>query len=134
MIAYKVVHKKTRYGSNAAGYIAEYNERAFHKTVEKLNLQKFFPVYKKDAIVKQAPKSVGLMAFDSLDRALCFVYNHDFTAKIIKVEGTPKRKQLNKIIQGCMRIEYLAAEETKEDYYTCAPEGTIFFAKLKVLE
>jgi len=133
MIAYKVVHRKTRYGSNAAGYIEEHNEMLFHETVERLSLQKFFPVYKKDAIVKQAPKSVGLMAFDSLDRALHFVYNYDFTAKIIKVEGTPKRKQLNRIIQGCIRIEYLA-EEVEDGYSISAPEGTIFFAKLKVLE
>jgi hypothetical protein len=133
MIAYKVVHKKTRYGSNAAGYIEDYGERSFHNTVEQLKLEKFFPVYKKDVVVKQAPKSVGLMAFESLDKARSFRRNYAFDAKIIKVEGTRKRKQAPKIIPGCMCIKYLLKEVGKE-HLTFTPEGTIFFAKLKVLE
>jgi hypothetical protein len=132
MIAYKVVHKKTRYGSNAAGFIKDNGEKSFYYTVKQLKLKKFFPVYKKNTVVKQAPKSVGLMAFESLDQALGFIYEYDFDAKIIKVEGTRKRKQARKIRHGCMNIEYLLEEDGK--HLTPTHEGTIFFAKLKVLE
>jgi len=131
MIAYKVIHKKTRYGSNAAGYIAEFGEHDFYNCVEALSLKKFFPVYRKDTIVEQAPKSVGLMAFESFDKAKHFTQDYSITAKIVKVEGTPKRKQPKVITQGCMNI--LALVYSKGNL-TPAPTGTVFFTKLKVLE
>lgn len=72
MIAYKVVERRTRYGSNLALCKRGRDDwRGLRKFVEKYignvsDYQKilpYFPRYFKGALVKMAPGSVGLMVF-----------------------------------------------------------------------
>ena len=53
MIVYKVVDKKSRYGSNAAIYmkINNLDQNQFKKQIEGWRISNYFPKYKKDEIV-----------------------------------------------------------------------------------
>ena len=77
IIAYKVIGKRNRYGTNMNIFWIANNfgpkkfekwrreHRAFWKSVKN-----YFPEYKKDKIVKAAEDSIGILCFDSMYKML----------------------------------------------------------------
>lgn len=107
MIAYKVVDKEYRLGSNALLYIDTNGFELFKRAVQKYQLQLYFPVYKKGAIVKAVEGSIGIMCFFSEDCAKEFIYYYRISRPVIivKVDG---KNLINesvtkkiKLIPGC---------------------------------
>lgn len=148
MIAYKVVNKETRDGSNWTMFINDkfYNKYAKEDKIKdglraakefKKQHPEYFPKYKKDTIVYAAPGSVGIMCFETAENAYDFIHRYDLNsrAKAIKVDGIGRAKRKNiKITCGCgsnpgnlTNIHYYLIE-------TDPPEGTITFKSVKVLE
>lgn len=145
MIAYKVVMKGTRYGSN---YLMFFNNlkrsnaygtrtdkniaRSIRRIIRKLELEKYFPRYKKGTIVKAAPRSSGILCFETIYDAGDFMSKHFIgDSEIIKVDGIRKRKGPVKIVTQCgANIRNLKKKDKIVTSYT----RVIAFSKVKVLE
>ncbi len=94
IIAYKVVHKKYRYGSNASAFIQSSNIRTFLKFLkDHRKASRFFPLYIKDSTIKAPYNTPGIFCFMSKKYAIDYMCDYGLhSCKIIKVEGYNRRK------------------------------------------
>jgi hypothetical protein len=146
MIAYKVIHGETRYGTNAGFFIIEKGLNKFNKLLEKYpELKDFVPRYLPDEVVFNTEKGQGLMCFRKLNDAEFFIKNtgYCFTIqkkyedlfKIVKVQIDEHNLLPSKrIISGCgNHLTYLIFPA--EDDETVEPIfGSLFTKELRVLE
>lgn len=134
-IYYKVVDKKTRYGTNAAGYINKYGIDAFTEVVNKFNMYEYFPVYKDGATVSGVKGTPGIMCFNSIENAENFILNYPDIMKnvsLLKVKSRCKCKSEFKIIYGCMDIQRLLyGNHTASNYIR---KGAVALNKITVIE
>lgn len=105
MIAYKVVHDPSRYGSNAAGYIQSNNgnfSNFKYLLRDYPQLRPFFPVYNKGKIVRAAKRTSGIICFSNISEANSFInYEYLNNVMIIKVRGIGLRPRPHAIFSGC---------------------------------
>jgi hypothetical protein len=135
MIVYKVVDKKSRYGSNAAIYmkINNLDQNQFKKQIEGWRISNYFPKYKKDEIVKYVKRSPGIMCFENPNKAKQFIMkeNIDDVTEIIKVKG------IDMIYDGNRRFDIVRCVGSKPfDIYTMPNLSVryITFKEVEVLE
>ena len=139
-IVYKVIDKKTRYGSNAGMYLSCHSIREFKGLLNRNNLEKYFPKYEKGSIVRAAPNTIGILCFSSYWHSLNFlisiVHCHEDRGHfcIIKVKGIRRRKRKDpKIIKHCgSSPRYLGISD--HNGTTSPPTGTVCFSAVKVLD
>jgi hypothetical protein len=137
MIVFKVVHKETRYGSNATIFIQKNSIHSFLKLFEHFTgLKKYFPKYEKGKIIKCVPGSAGLMCFKSLyfcDKFMKHNRLQSVNCDIIKVRINKKNiMKEQKIISCCGDepqhiIQYIYGSSDP-------PDGTIQIKQLYVQE
>lgn len=142
MIAYKVVAKKTRYGSNAIGYLRDYEHMfewsMFRKVLKKYpELKQYFPVYKKNATVTAVSRSAGIFAFREKFQAETFIkeYFNGIRSKveIIKIEGTSRNVKVINFIYGAFNICHLSEKKPRIPLRELMP-GVVLFNTIKVLD
>lgn len=147
-VAFKVVMKWHRFGTNAALYTSDSYNRIYSPKYMKYfkylldaypTLKPYFPRYSKNTVVKAVPGSVGLMAFSSKLEAEDFIFcelRGMSTAYIVKLLYT-KADILNppmRIIGNCGgRIMNLLDLDLGYSSRP-VPEGTIFLSKATVLD
>lgn len=135
-IAYKVVDKKTRHGSNFVVYLTElFQDRTFEEvedTIKYLRLKRYFPIYKKGKIVKAAPDSVGIFCFNDKDSAFDFMNNNEILefCNIVSVRGIGKSLNVKYISSNCGSCLYYV----KSMRDVPPPIGTVFYNSVEVLE
>lgn len=137
MIAYKVIHEKTRYGSNAAIY-QENNNKSIECLLKKYpKLTKYFPIYEKGKEISFVSGSIGLMCFKLKDDAKTFMYlghrSNTYNFNIIKIKYDKiDILPTSSIIVGCGSdpLNLLQSVATP----VAPAKGTIFLRKLLVLE
>ena len=145
LIAYKVVEKGTRWGSNWMMFKDVLTDpEALPSSCEKgLKFQKehpeFFPRYFKNTIVKAAPKSRGILCFETKQHAERFITYSDLKhrAIIVKVRGIGQARQIVSVIPNCGSFPWHLTLTTKMKlgfYMMRAPKGTIAFNAVEVLE
>jgi hypothetical protein len=138
-IAYKVVGKITRYGTNATG--SELSELQTKKIIEEN--PKFFPRYKKGEVIKAVKGSQGIYCFLGKKDAINFKNQYDILrekARIVKVigYGSPNKNPL--FISSCMQLDNLINSFDDEEKYTkwkyrhCYYVSIATFKTIKVLE
>jgi hypothetical protein len=134
MIAYKVVEKKTRHGSNWM-LINLYGEK--HRLTAKY--KKYFPKYNVGATVKSIPDSVGILCFKEKHNAMGFIgsYGLEEHAKVVRVDGEGKITSNPMIFGGCGTypktiVECFEDNADRARYF--APCGSIGFEYVTVLE
>lgn len=135
VLAYKVVHKVFRRGTN---YIlgTEGRDVAIPREIEK-----YFPQYLKDAVVKAVPKSAGICCFKTREDAKQFINDelllYISLCEILKVqgEGVVAHPVLYPQL-GCNLQYFLDALYHKMGYNLtkALPGGFISFRKVTVLE
>ncbi len=139
MIVYKVVEKKTRNCSNIAMFKQVHNvsedfvTKTFRSTKEG---KKFFPIYEKGKTIKAVEKSIGIMCFETIEKARLFKQDQFYNQRkleVIKVEGLGKPRRNLRIVMGCGdNPSYLLRK--KSHTKTNAPSGTVTFKSVKVME
>ena len=84
---YKVVHKKTRKGSNWCLMAKRNLPETIDKAIKKADMQDYFPTYKKGATIKKVPKTGGLFCFITKPEAELFIAVNklDQMCKVIEV-------------------------------------------------
>jgi hypothetical protein len=91
MIAYKVVDKRTRYGTNAAIFIdsTKFSKYEFERFIKENDLVEYYPSYEKGNIAEAVKDSHGIMCFHDINDAYDFMEreNLEDICEIIKVEG-----------------------------------------------
>ena len=139
MIAYKVVEKGTRFGSNVT--IDKHENRNITPkerrriTTLRRKHKAWFPRYLKHTTVKMVRGSIGILAFDAFENADRFkkkypsLYNH---GQIIKVKVKGKLLPEARVILGCSKFEHLLGMLSSTT--APAPSGTIFCRAVEVLE
>lgn len=152
--AFKVVDKETRYGTNWSIYYdhlkmgLNYTQHpadrehaeALLDNLTKLQdeLQVYLPIYTVKAIIKMAPKSVGLMVFETNIAAKGFLNQlvHSITCIIINVEIIGKVLPQQQIFAGCgtrlQRLRKISSDDIKIRKLP-PPSGTLFCKELLVL-
>jgi hypothetical protein len=140
MIAYKVVEKNTRWGSNWAMFKHSHMKIMpglhWKKALAfKKEYPKYFPRYFKNYIIKAVPNSPGILCFRYYRHAQLFICRYSWTEIkiiIIKVEGfgIPKDNICVHASCGTDPRDLIAAS----DGIVSAPYGTIGFKKVRVLE
>ena len=149
MIAYKVVSKKYRYGSNWTMGVEELlYENYGHYIMKDIRgimsgFPGMFPKYEKGATVKAAKGSIGILCFERKKDAHRFLnayWRLREYATIIKVKGRGKRKGKVHIKTGAGGFfnyaQKMIMKSWKEPWDFCgtAPEGTVAFDEVEVLE
>jgi len=136
-IAYKVVGKRHRYGTNACIYIQNHSLKSFKEYLKKCPiLAKFFPAYKKNSIIKAVNCSEGIYCFKHKKYIPNFLYVNGIppkNVKIVKVIGYGPVKKIPDFIPGCGNLHRLKFFKDKREY-TFSFKGVISFRKVKVLE
>ena len=144
MIAYKVVEKGTRFGSNMTiNKHVNLNRASFEKLTPdmkrslklRMDHKAWFPRYFKGTTVKMAPGSVGILAFDTRENAEEFKADYgalDEYGKIIKVKVKGKLLPKSQIIRSCSEFAHLVGI-WRQDMVN-PPTGTIFCRAVEVLE
>lgn len=97
MIAYKVIHKSSRRGSNY-GLLVKNECRPW--TVSKKILNALFPKYIKGKRTRYVKGSMGIMCFGSHENAVRFMDLYDATFKVIKVRGFYRLSGKGNFIRG----------------------------------
>ena len=97
IIAYKVVDKETRYGTNAALMLhAKEHDRCDVARVL-IAYEQFFPKYERDAFIECVPNSPGVCCFETIEDAQNFIRDDlgdlCYEVKIIKVEGLKRLRK-----------------------------------------
>ena len=126
MLAFKVVEKNTRCGTNWAIYKNNYNtDFSFIK-----KHKEYFPRYLKNTIVHAVKGSVGILCFKDEKHAQKFIDIYQINAKIVKVEGYNQNLSDFRINCHCGSSPHniLGWERIQP------PKGTIAFESVKVLE
>ena len=139
---YKVVEKRTRWCTNWAIFkyhmLEDGTPEEYAKGLKfKKEHPEYFPRYLKDSIVEAAPGSLGIMCFPEKLYALWFMEGLRCRDRltIIKVEGLGLARPVCKVIQSCgYRPWYLVTKARCWSFTIEAPEGTVAFSKVKVLE
>ena len=134
MIAYKVVHKESRMGMNAALFGIEKTKALVARLPE---LERYFPKYKKGAKIDYVKGTPGICCFTSKKVAERFVMdecrlNINKELTIIKVEGFSVLRGRAKLYSGCgsdprSMLDSRAVTRLR-------PKGFIGFKQIKVLE
>ena len=145
MIAYKVVEKQTRWGSNWMMFKDYLADKEISRLVLVyrigLNFRKknpeFFPRYFRGSVVKAAPKSKGILCFETKQHAENFI--SDFFLKhratVVKVQGIGRARRIDSVIRGCGAVPWhLVTKKGDALYMMPPPKGTIAFNAVKVLE
>ncbi|MCK5255074.1 MAG: hypothetical protein KAQ81_03565 [Deltaproteobacteria bacterium] len=135
MIAFKVVEKRTRFGSNLAICRASHHGSAFSNVIKafKRKYPQFFPRYLKGSIVKKAVGTVGILTFKTWYDAERFACSLSAwrSLKIIKVKGIGKPKEEVWLIGNCGSDPTNLLNAGEE---VPAPTGTLAFPTVRVLE
>lgn len=152
MIAYKVVLKEYRYGSNFAlyFYFKKRNQHASNKTmmsriknkITKLKLEEYYPRYTPRSVIKAAPKSSGIFCFLTRIDAQAFIDSHCLSFsnnikkyfEIIKVNGYERNKLKVKFVQSYDTDDLEFVLASKRYYQPCNIPGVVTFKSVKVLE
>ncbi|MFA5391849.1 MAG: hypothetical protein WC331_10570 [Candidatus Omnitrophota bacterium] len=132
MRAYKVIHRRTRLGLNAALYIKNTGLKELLKDIDKYELELYFPTYEKGTVVKKVPNSVGIMAFETYEQAadcIC-AYQIERTAAIVEVKGRLCKVHAGKRVAPGV-ADFLLNIKTRRRAYPL--NGTLFFDYVKVL-
>jgi hypothetical protein len=136
MIVYKVVHKETRYGSNAAIYIKQKSIRDFLKLFNYKGLKKYFPKYEKGKIIECVSGSVGLMCFKTLFDCRDFVLLNKIkdSSEIVRVRINKKNVlEDSNILSECGTFPTKLVDQYKY-LSNNPPNGTILVKQLYVME
>ena len=135
---FKVIDEKTKYGSNAWGFMYRHGEKSFIDTLEKYpKYLKFFPKYSPGAIITAPKGTVGIFCFASVESSRDFVevYNKNSwsirSTSIIKVESYSIPLYNVNIIEGAMDISELLSGSISR---VKPPNGSVLLRKIKVLE
>ena len=136
MIAFKVVGKRTRRGSNITIYRNNHplNERPIDARRLCRENPDHFPKYSKGATITALESTPGIMCFKDRDYAEDFLETYDIRleAKIIRVRGIGRPRRSLKIFGDCGdNPEYLWT--LKEPIRSPIP-GTVAFRSVKVLD
>ncbi len=135
MIVYKVVEKKTRWGSNWTIFKHSYIRSVAAKNAVKFRKKhpEFFPHYYKGRVIKAAPDSPGIMCFETRRAAETFIFKTGIfsTAITIKVKGIGPPREVHSISPECGIYPWKIAEGIRSGR---PPRGTIGFQAVKVLE
>jgi hypothetical protein len=130
MQIYKVVERKTRHCSNWAIFKSHDNwkEGCWFR---KKHIQ-YFPRYLKGRVVEAVKGSAGLLTFEYLKDAKFFIKRNLMADLIIiKVEGIGDKRRVNRLKGNCGGDP---SSIFREDEEMIAPEGTLAFNSVKVLE
>ena len=126
MLAYKLVEKNTRWCLNVANLKYRGHDISFCR-----KHPEYFPKYFKGSTVEAVSGSPGIMCFENPFYAENFL-NHINNLKIIKVEGI---NPLNFLIVRIKTGVWFSPEHILDEGFNgYAPNGTITFEKVKVLE
>jgi hypothetical protein len=139
-IAYKVVGKKHRCGTNLTLFILSCGGR-LTKTFQRMVAEhsEYFPVYSKGAKVTAVPGSVGLLAFRYKRDAVAFQVDEDFTAateivRVRAIRGKIRRCTAFSLYPGCgARIADLWEGGVSKGKM-CPPAGTVCMKSCEVLD
>jgi hypothetical protein len=142
MIAYKVVGKRHRYGSNLSAWL-QFNptSKSYKAVIEKVPF--LFPRYQKGKTIVAAEGTIGIMCFETKKAAENFIdsmFNWGFCdrnkVKIIKVESKEEPLSRNpRILCSCVDIFRLAKYYTYTIMYeTSYGTHVIAFKSITVLE
>lgn len=135
MICYKVVSKKSRYGTNLSIYLKLHNKLK-RKTLLKMypKLKDFLPIYYKNKIIKRVEDSPGIMVFNHRYSAENFIIENDLVkvCKIVKVEGI-NNLQSSPIKESCGSMIFRLIDCNRYNEMI-PPHDTLFFEEVKVLE
>jgi hypothetical protein len=146
MISYKLVHNGSRYGSNAACFIKDFNNSVDQSLIPLFELfkryrglEKYFPKYEKGKIVKCVEGSIGLMCFKSQNYCRKFAKACEIfhVSKIIKVRINKKNIMDSKhIIRWCGDFPQRLIERKNQckSETVPTPNGTIQVKQLYVME
>lgn len=148
LIAYKVVGKQHRYGTNATLYITGGNQpsdghglASLKRNINYLQVQEYFPRYRKGTRIEAVPGSVGILCFDSREDARRFIegyWSQDLIrspVKIVKVKGFSKITTPFRLASGCSDLGQMRKLRRKEAVLNMnPPSGTIAFKAVEVLE
>ena len=138
MVVFKVVGKRTRWGSNITIYRNSYplNKRLIEARRLCIKYPNYFPKYSKGATVTGVADTPGIMCFEERKYAEDFLRTyllHD-TAKIIRVRGIGRPKYSFKIFFSCGDTpEYLWTLDESSKLGEAIP-GTIAFESVKILD
>ncbi len=143
MIVYKVVEKKTRYGSNmiifkkycqsgldSSDYIRRRIIRA--KRFIKENPE-YFPRYFRNTVVESVKESLGILTFENEEAANEFQRINSITgrSKVVTVRGIGTPREVTYLYGGCGADPSNLKGSISS---TRAPFGTVAFESVKVLD
>lgn len=148
MIAYKVVHGETRFGSNAMIYDIDLIAPLLEKYPK---LYPFFPRYTPGKTIYQAKGSPGIMAFTTPEDAKDFAYlelplGMATEYRIIKIKGHKRNLSEGNIWKYCGSSPWLlisndanwllnqGSESVCRSLREDMPPGTLRFRSVTVLE
>ena len=142
-IAYKVVHKDYRWGSNLTIYASEGNKKpqAIQQLLDALpSCKPYFPTYIKGATITAVPGSVGILCFESEKHCHNFMFKEDITdcCSIIKVRLIGRINKNVRLVFGAgshpMHILNIQKEGNDPLYFMNPPTGSIAVPAVEVLE
>lgn len=148
-IVYKLVEKRTRWGSNVAAWkekqrrVMSLKERDIEKKLVELikNYRTLFPKYRRGAIITARRNSPGIMTFRSRKDAEEFrrYYDHHFPksrVRTVKVEGFGKATLNPDLYPGAMSLQSLLSFYKKRSSKHCHfhTMDVLAFKMVKVLE
>lgn len=122
MIAYKVVEKRSRRGSNymIAFGDTHYNPKKrkyLNELIIKNDLQVFFPQYFKNKIIKAKKGSIGILCFENVRSCKFFIKDYRLkNYKIIKIETYGDITRNPMIISSCADFLRLKKYRQKSSY------------------
>ena len=135
---FKVIDEKTKYGSNAWGFMHRHGEKRFIDTLKECpEYLKFFPKYSPGATITAPKGTVGIFCFASTKSARDFVEKYNKSSwpvrstSIIKVESYSIPLRNVKIIEGAMDISELLRGSIRR---VKPPNGSVLLRKIKVIE
>ena len=153
MIAYKVVEKGTRHGTNWVLFKSSVNCRITNQTICKSIIKSrrrrimrkaphLFPRYLKNSCVIASSKTPGIFCFVDYQSAECFIDYHHEPLKnciIVKVEGIGKPRLDFKLITQCGDPDNLLNKEGDivsvfDTVYYKRGVKMVVFPEVKVLE
>jgi hypothetical protein len=116
MIAYKVVEKRTRYGSN----IAMFKHRNWISNKDKINIRKnknIFPRYFKGKIIKAKEGTPGIFFFEGIGDASLFMFSYSLESvcKIIRIKTIGDITRRPRILFGCGDNPFKITEDLLAD-------------------
>jgi len=141
-IAYRVVTKNTRKGTNWAFLTYRSSSKEVRYLAKRYFTHDPFPSYYKGKIITALPGSLGIFCFPSYEKAQNFIESSKHLqekAKIIKVLGFPSWKPVRSVLPDCsMSVISLVYYQDKYSYTRLPPRSKVFnsvtFPEVLVLE